>query len=324
MVEVSALILGGGVVLVFMGVANLMRLDRVVADRLRHYGVAGPAAEETASLGQRRTMTSTVTFQVDKAITGRSFVARLQADLARADVKLTAGEFLLGQVAFTFGLMLLGYNLIAVVSRPNPLAIPVFGLVGYFLPKLWLMRRVSGRLRAFNNQLPDTITLIANALRSGMSLLQAMDMVAREAGPPMSEEFARVGREIGLGLSPEQALQHLKQRMRSDDVELLVTAINVQHEVGGNMAELLDGIAQAIRERVQLKGEVRTITTQQRASGYVLGLLPVIAAVLLLLVNPRYMGSLFVMPYLVLPIMAAISVLVGLFVIRHIINSVEI
>jgi tight adherence protein B len=322
MVELSALILGGGVILVFLGVANLMRLDRVVADRLRHYAAMGPAAEETASLGQRRTITGAVTFQMDKAITGRSFVARLQADLAQADLKLTAGEFMLGQAALTFGLMLLGYNLIAIVSRPNLLALPVFGLVGYFLPKLWLMRRVAARRQAFNDQLPDTISLIANALRSGMSLLQAMDMVAREAGPPMSQEFARVGREIGLGLSPEQALQHLKQRIRSDDVELLVTAINVQHEVGGNMAELLDGIAQTIRERVQLKGEVRTITTQQRASGYVLGLLPVVTAVLLMLVNPRYMGSLFVMPYLILPIIAGVGVVLGLLIIRKIVNGI--
>jgi tight adherence protein B len=324
MVELSAVVLGVGVVLVFIGIANLMRLDHALAGRLRHYAVGEAVLQDSATAAPRTAMAGTVTSQVDKAIRGRSFVARLQADLARADLKVTAAEFLIGQAALSFSMMLVGYNLVALVARPNLLALPVFGLIGYFLPKIWVMRRASARLRAFNNQLPDTITLMANALRSGMSLLQAMDMVAREAGPPIAEEFSRVGREVGLGLSPEDALRHLQQRIRSDDVALLVTAINVQHEVGGNLAELLDGIADTIRERVQLKGEVRTITTQQRASGYILGVMPIVAAVLLMLVSPSYMGSLFVLPYIVLPILAALSVVVGLFVIRGIVNSVEI
>jgi tight adherence protein B len=223
-----------------------------------------------------------------------------------------------------FAAMLVGYNVVALIARPNPLAIPICGCIGFALPKVWLMRRVSARLRAFNDQLPDTITLMSNALRSGMSLLQAMDMVGHEGNPPISEEFARVVREIGFGLAPEEALLHLKQRIGSDDVALLVTAMNVNREVGGNLATLLDALAGAIRERVELKGEINTLTAQQRISAYVLAGMPLVAAGLLLLLNPKYMTGLFQMPYLIMPIVGAISVFLGFIVIKKIINGIEV
>jgi tight adherence protein B len=161
---------------------------------------------------------------------------------------------------------------------------------------------------------------MSNSLRSGMSLLQAMDMVAREGSPPISEEFARVTREVGLGLSPQDALNHLVRRIRSEDLDLMVTAINVQHEVGGNLTKILDSISTTIRERVKLKGEIRTITSQGRMSGYMLAGLPVAVAGVLALMSPKYMLPLFNMPYLILPIAAAISVGFGFLVIQKIVD----
>ena len=143
------------------------------------------------------------------------------------------------------------------------------------LPRFWLNRRKSGRLNAFNKQLPDTITLIANALRAGSSFLQAIELVVRESRPPISTEFGRVIREVNLGLPFEQALENMVRRVRSDDLELMATAISIQHQVGGNLAEILDSIAYTIRERVRIKGEIRTLTAQQRLSGYVVGFLPI-------------------------------------------------
>src|SRR5205085_11311004 len=135
----------------------------------------------------------------------------------------------------------------------------IFGAVGWFIPKVWLARRQAGRLKAFNNQLGDTISLMSNSLRSGLSLVQSMEMISREAEPPISEEFQRVVREIGLGVGPQDALQHFVRRVNSDDLDLLVTAILVQFEVGGNLSKILDSIATTIRERVKLKGEIRTM-----------------------------------------------------------------
>jgi tight adherence protein B len=323
MVELSAVALGVGIVCAILGLLNLFSVDRALATRLRHYAMPVPVAEAESGLDPS-VITSGVAGRVDRAVSGRGLVAKLQADLTRANLRLSAGEFLLLQAALMFGLMLIGYDVVAIVAGPNLLALPLFGLLGMILPKAWLIQRTSARLRTFNDQLPDTMTLMANALRSGMSLLQAMDMVAREAAPPMSEEFGRVVREIGLGLSPEEALKHLKRRIRSDDVDLLVTGMNVQSLVGGNLATMLDGIADTMRERVQLKGEVRTLTTQQRVSGYVLACMPIVGAVLLLLINPTYMRPLFAMPYLILPIIGAINVFIGFFLIQRIIQSVEV
>ena len=139
----------------------------------------------------------------------------------------------------------------------SPLVWLIGALVGFFLPRFWLGRRKSGRLNAFNKQLPDTITLIANALRAGSSFLQAIELVVRESRPPVSTEFARVIREVNLGLPFEQALENMVRRVRSDDLELMATAISIQHTVGGNLAEFLDSIAFTIRERVRIKGRSR-------------------------------------------------------------------
>jgi tight adherence protein B len=175
----------------------------------------------------------------------------------------------------------------------NPLALLIGGLIGFFLPRMWLNRRKGGRLNAFNKQLPDTITLLANALRAGSSFLQAIELVVRESRPPISTEFARVIREVNLGLPFEQAMENMVRRVRSDDLELMATAITIQHQVGGNLAEILDSIAFTIRERVRIKGEINTLTAQQRMSGYVVGFLPIGLAGFLFIAAPAFTEPLF-------------------------------
>src|SRR6266516_3991907 len=124
---------------------------------------------------------------------------------------------------------------------------------------------------------------MSNSLRSGLSLVQSMEMISREAEPPVADEFQRVVREIGLGVGPQDALLHLVRRVDSDDLELLVTAILVQFEIGGNLSRILDSIAGTIRERVKLHGEIRTMSAQGRMSGYILsGLSLAIGAILML------------------------------------------
>ena len=159
------------------------------------------------------------------------------------------------------------------------------------LPRFWLSRRKAGRLGAFNKQLPDTITLLANALRAGSSFLQAIELVVRESRPPISTEFGRVIREVNLGLPFEQALENMVRRVRSDDLELMATAISIQHTVGGNLAEILDSIAYTIRERIRIQGEIRTLTAQQRLSGYVVGFLPIGLAAFLFIAAPNFMDA---------------------------------
>ncbi len=190
------------------------------------------------------------------------------------------------------------FLMLGLVLKPlkSPIALIVGAVVGFFLPRMWLGRRRAGRLAAFNKQLPDTITLIANALRAGSSFLQAIEMVVREAQPPVTMEFDRVVREVNLGLAFDVALENMVRRVRSDDLELMATAITIQHQVGGNLAEILDSIAFTIRERVRIKGEIKTLTAQQRMSGYVVAGMPIGLVGVLFVIAPTFMEPMFENP----------------------------
>ncbi|HLG51306.1 MAG TPA: type II secretion system F family protein [Chloroflexota bacterium] len=301
---------GLAVLLLVIGLHRLItgRLD--LNRRLRGYA-DGPVPVREVEEASRRPQ--------PRAGARRGFTAALARDLARADLKLTVSEFLMVQgllCAAGLGVGLAAGNLALAVGA---------AALGLFAPRFYVGRRQRARLKAFNGQLGDTLMLMANALRSGYSLLQAMDTVARNAPPPTSVEFARVIREVGLGLTPEQALQNLVRRIASEDLELMVTAINIQHEVGGNLAQILDTISETIRERVRIKGEISSLTAQQRLSGYIIAALPMVVAAGLFLINPSYLMPLFSfrtvfsIPLIALPTCAFILVVLGFFSIRRIV-----
>jgi tight adherence protein B len=290
----SALLLGGlTIAAILMFFTGLRRStsggSHGIANRLEVFGQReAPAAAAAKKRGRGSRGLSS---RIDSAVASQGFAMRWATDLARADLKLTVGEFIVARVVLAGLGGLIGYALQAIAGWY--LLALVLILAGWFAPAIWVTSQKNRRLRAFNAQLADTIGLLSSALRSGYSLLQAMELVAREGPSPVSGEFERVVREVGLGLSPEEALANLVRRMQSDDLELLVTAINVQREVGGNLAEVLDTIANTIRERVKLKGEIRVLTAQQQYSGYIVGLLPVGLSLILFIINPGYMTSVF-------------------------------
>lgn len=177
---------------------------------------------------------------------------------------------------------------------------PAGGLLGAaagaILPPAYVHRRTQMRLRAFQNQLADALTLAANGLRSGYSFLQALDVVGAELPPPAGEEFAQVVRETRVGIPLEDALANLLERVPSADLDLMVTAVLIQRQVGGNLAYIFDRISETIRERVRLQGQMRAITAQGRLSGWIVGLLPPALGAVLFIVNPRYIAPLFSEP----------------------------
>jgi tight adherence protein B len=307
------------IVALFVGLERALSPQTTrLEERLLRYGARHLVVvdETTGETRQQSAAAAAVTGTVSKVIQGRSFAQSLQGDLARANLKLTAAEFL--TIQGTLGVVL---GLLGAVILQNPVALLILGGVGFYLPRVWMKRREGGRLKAFNEQLADTITLMANSLRSGMSLLQAMELISHDGADPIGPEFGRVVREVGLGISPQDALLHLVRRIRSDDLDLMVTAMMVQHEVGGNLSRILDTISHTIRERVKIKGEIRAITGQQRMAGYMLAGLPVLVAGVLSLIAPRYIGSFVnpVGPWTALPICAVISVVFGFMVIQRII-----
>jgi tight adherence protein B len=169
----------------------------------------------------------------------------------------------------------------------------IAGVVGFFAPRVYVSNKTQGRLRSFEDQLPDNLQMWVNGLRSGYSVMQAIESIAREAAEPTTSEFRRVVQEVQLGITMEDALGHLLERMPSEDLDLVITAVNIQREVGGNLAEILEIISHTIRERIKLKGEIRVLTAQGRVTGYIIGGLPVALLALLMVLNPDYVGQLF-------------------------------
>jgi tight adherence protein B len=287
-----------GVLLVFMGLSP--RSD--VSERLERYASAAPPAESDTKKQKRRTLgdlisSSAAMVSVNRGLERRDWGANLSRELARAGLALKPSEFLAIRLAAVGGVPLVMFGMSPVVSMfANPVLWLVGAVVGFQAPRIWLKRRQSSRLKAFNSGLADTITLLANALRAGSSFLQSLEMVVRETQPPISTEFARVIREVNLGLTLEQALTNMTRRVRSDDLDLLITAVVIQSQVGGNLAEILDTIAYTIRERVRIKGEIRTLTAQGRMSGYVVGFLPLGLAGLISLIAPSFMEPMFQKP----------------------------
>ena len=285
-----------------------------ISDRLERYAAKPKASAKGGSSGQggiaELIAQSQALNSLNKVVEQRDFGANLARDIARADLKLKPSEFLLIWGASIVGIPVVMFALSPFISAfGSPLFLLIGALVGFLLPRFWLARRRNGRLGAFNKQLPDTITLIANALRAGSSFLQAIELVVRESRPPISTEFGRVIREVNLGLPFDQALENMVRRVRSDDLELMATAISIQHQVGGNLAEILDSIAYTIRERVRIKGEIRTLTAQQRLSGYVVAGLPIGLAAFLFVAAPGFMEPMFANPPEILGLPAGVIIL---------------
>ncbi len=286
------------ILLIAAGVATSGR-GSGISSRLERYASGQKEEAKPAAASGQGPITDLIAQSValanlNKVVEQRDFGANLSRELARADLKLKVSEYLVIWGALTIGTPVMFWALGFVLPAfSSPIVILLGLLVGFMIPRIWLGRRKSSRLNAFNKQLPDTITLIANALRAGSSFLQAIELVVREARPPVSTEFGRVIREVNLGLPFEQALENMVRRVKSDDLELMATAIAIQHTVGGNLAEILDSIAFTIRERVRIKGEIRTLTAQQRLSGYVVAGLPFALAAFIYLAAPQFFDPMF-------------------------------
>ncbi|MCL6429254.1 MAG: type II secretion system F family protein [Anaerolineae bacterium] len=315
----TALIAGAAsalsILAVFRGIHLVAGPSPTIAARLQAYAAAGSRRQQPSE-GQRplqRLMAA-----LDRALAGQEIARRMALSLAQSNLRLTVTEFLATMLATGLAGGVLGYAL-----GGHALSFAAGLLLGLAVPWLLLERRRRRRLAAFQAQLVDVLVLMVGSLRSGHGLLNALELASRELGPPASEEFARVVREIGFGLSQSEALGNLVRRMETDDLQLMVTAINISHEVGGNLSDILEKIAETIRERIRLNGEVRVLTTQQRLTCYLLVALPIFLGVMLSIMSPRYMMGMFQPPWVIIPIVALLLELVG-FVLAQRLTRIEV
>ncbi|MEA2026530.1 MAG: type II secretion system F family protein [Chloroflexota bacterium] len=327
-----AILAAAAVLLLFLGIFGGRRVSPT--ERIEQVAVAATEARTRDTRGQGKSLRSRffggrAAAGVDRVVEQRDWGSNMARELARADLQLRPSEFLAIRVGAIIGAPLVTFLLGKTIlpTLDNAIALLVAGVLGWWVPRFYVNRRKAKRLQAFNDHLSDTITLVANALRAGASFLQAIELVVRETQPPISTEFNRVIREVNLGLPFEQALANMVRRVRSDDLELMATAISIQHQVGGNLAEILDSIAFTIRERIRIIGEIRTLTAQQRMSGYVVAGLPIFLVIILSLIAPKFMEPMFGDPTVFgIPVgvivlaMGAIMMAIGFLAIRKIVD----
>src|SRR5262245_798093 len=303
------------ILLIFGIVARSMGRGPDVGDRLTQFA----GRQERNQAAEAKPLA-----KLDAVVAKGKQGSQIARDLARADLKLTVTEFIgIKILAAVLGVALGGF-----IGRASSQAMIASALVGgvllSFAPNIYVGFAAKRRIKAFNNQLGDGITLMANSLRSGYSFLQSMDLVSREAPAPMSNEFRRVVQEIGLGLSTDDALGNLLLLVPAVALDLLLTAVNIQHEVGGNLAQILETIGHTIRERVRIKGEIQVLTAQGRISAYVITGLPIVLAILITVINPEYMSPMFKFglppeAWCCLPVAGLVMIIMGFFVIMKIV-----
>jgi tight adherence protein B len=240
---------------------------------------------------------------------------RVDRALEQADLPVRGAELVfyvpVGAILlFLIGLLIFG-----------PIAGAAIAAIAVLLPIGYVSNRQKGRAKAFERQLPETLTLLASSLRAGFSLMQGLETVAQEIGPPMRRELQRVFTEVRLGRSVEDALGDAALRLGSRDLEWSVMAIKIQREVGGNLATLLDTVADTMQKRARIRREIGVLTAEGRATAVILSLMPPITAVLLYLWQPAYLKTLFNHTIGVIAIIVAGALtLVGWFWLRRIMD----
>lgn len=283
------LIIGSGisVVLLVVGIVITVREEQsVLDDRFSHY--VEEEFEDAVALAEEQ-KTSAFSEWLDIKLEESKFGDRIATNLARADLKLRPSEYVAAMIIAAF---LLGFFAWAIGGQEIISAL-IGAVLGGLMPRIYMKRQQNKRITTFGNQLPDMLNLVVNGLRAGYSTMQALESVSKELPPPLSEEFNRVVKEMQLGIAMDESLNNMHRRIPSDDLDLIITAINVQREVGGNLAEILDMISYTIRERIKIKGEIKVLVSQVIYSGRFLAMLPLILMGLLWFANREYLLTFF-------------------------------
>lgn len=245
----------------------------------------------------------------------RGYTKKIEQELLKADYPIRAEEF----IVFNIIMILTGAFIGFTIGGIGPAL--VFGIIGALFPILVVKNKKKQRFERLTGEIGDCLTVMSNSLRAGYSFQQAMDLVAKEMSGPLAKEFRKTLREISLGVPTEQALINLTKRVESDDLDLMISAVLIQRQVGGNLAEVLDNISHTLRERIRIKGEIKTLTAQGRISGLIIGLMPPILFAILMVINPGYVGILIKTEAGIMMLMAGVaSEIIGVMFIKRIVS----
>lgn len=279
------------VFLMFVFFIEYTRRSRsALRQRMRYYADGMNRADMNAAPQQKQRLSEKV---MDFVKQTAKFLARIRKSenldlkMMQAGLPILGSEYL---VIAAIGAVLAGAAVFLLTMNPlTALIVAIAALIGEWV---YVLYRIDKRRKDFVNQLSDCLTTVANAMRAGFSFLQSMELISNEMEPPVSEEFARTIRDMKLGARLENALENMDLRVGCSEFSLVVTAVLIQHQVGGNLAQILDNISSTIHERIRMRREVMALTAQGRASGWVLAALPIALAAILTVMNPSYLAPL--------------------------------
>jgi len=320
--EVVALLAGMSVLAMTFAIAQIVT-SSAMQHRLRVFVRREPIVIQASVLRQRKRSRVAFVEDINRRLRRANFAKKLQEDLVRAGVDMLASRFILLQViisGFTFVILYFLTDTVEDLRGIGGLFIGGGGaVVAWFIPLFVLGFLESRRLKQFEKQLPTSIDAMAGALQAGSSLPQAMEMVSREVPAPLGEEFAILVREMAVGVPMQEAFASLVSRVRSLDLDMLVTAITIQHRVGGNLSSILRNISHTIRERLRIRGEISVLTAQQRLAAFIVSGLPVIIILALFGIAPNYIMKLF-QPGIarVLLVVGGLGIIAGFYALRRI------
>ena len=293
------------IILIFSGAREAVVSTDTTRQRLEEY-VFIPEIQQQSEGIRRRTRFSRFRYRINLMLNVLGSES-LNLQLISANWPITETEYLLIRYGGALLCFIAGWLLFRSIFPGIGI-----GIIAYLIPGLILMRSIQQRQTKFQRQLVDVLVLLSGAVRAGYGVQQALDIVVREMKAPASDEFKRVRHEIGLGLSLGQALNNLHARMQNDDLYIVITAININQQVGGNLVTMLDAVMKTVRDRVRLFNEVRVLTIQQKFNSYVLTLLPVLAGAGMFILNPSYVSKMLEPGiFLCFPIGAVLGIIIG-------------
>ncbi|KJS88563.1 MAG: hypothetical protein JM58_00755 [Peptococcaceae bacterium BICA1-8] len=250
-----------------------------------------------------------------KVFEARSYTKKIEAELLKADIPMRGSEFIVFNI---INIAFIGF-ITFIIGGFGPAL--VFSSLGFILPNFFVKRKKKQRFEKLGLQIGDCLTVMSNSLRAGFSFQQAMELVSKEMTGPLAAEFGKTLREINFGTPTEQALSNMAERIECDDLDLLITAVLIQRQIGGNLAEILDNISTTLRERIRIKGEIKTLTAQGRISGMVVGLMPPALFAILLIISPDYIMELLQNKTGIMLLAGGlVSEVIGFLVIKKIVN----
>jgi len=275
----ACLLLGYGVYL------QATRRKTILAERLETYATI---EEEAARTTQTELQNLSPVPRLLHMVLPRGYMMRLEEELARADLPIRSSEYILLRLVLAGTGFLIGRYFIGNVQSGL-----IVGVAGFFAPAIFVRTHQNQRRAKFVKQLADALMLLTNSLRSGYGFVKGLELVAKEMGDPISKELNRMLREVNLGATLEDALLNLGRRVNSQDLDIVIGAYLVQKDVGGNLTEIMEKVAETIRERLRIQGDIRVLTTQGKLSGLIVGLMPFVVFILLFMWAPDYFNTMF-------------------------------